>query len=314
MIDVLIQIAALLHLVTVTPVVASDVIPNPPRVSQKQTEITYALPEESRRTWPPERISERNPEVNVRAAIVIDNGSQEVLYGHNIDKQMPIASITKLMTFMVFLDAKPDWSEDITMLSEDRQFGGNVQASTGMHLSKSDTFRLALMASGNDVTAALVRSTGISINEYIDLMNTKANDLGLENTKFVDATGLRSGNISTVHDIAKILAVIEKSYPEISEVAALRSHQFTTRDGEMRSARTTNRLLDFPISEGGAKFVFGKTGFTSEAGGCLGVQAKGHLGQKINIVVLGSPTRAGRFLTAKNLADWALTSFAWLPN
>jgi len=243
-----------------------------------------------------------------QSAIAVDLKTGKILYEKNSQEIRPIASLTKLMTALVFLDNNPGWEKEILIKASDRRNGGIIHLNIGESISIRDLFRTALIASDNDATAALSRSTGMGQGEFADLMNQKAHKLGLSNTTFIEPTGLNSNNQSTAQEIVKLLNVALKNQ-EIAKVTTMPSYEFEVQGIEktrtvkvINTDRLTNSYLDI---------LGGKTGHLEESGWCLGVKIKGENDQKIVVVVLGSQTNFDRFQDIKAISDLVFINYKW---
>ncbi|HWQ38716.1 MAG TPA: D-alanyl-D-alanine endopeptidase [Burkholderiales bacterium] len=244
------------------------------------------------------------------AALVIDQESGELLFGKNEDQVLPIASITKLMTAIVILDSGAPLGESVTIerADVDRYKGSRSKLAIGLELTRSDLLKLALMASENRAAAALSRTFPGGSEVFVDAMNRKARLLGMNDTRFVDATGLNPGNVSTAADLAKLVAAAHE-YPLIREYTTADSARLQAVAGTRRP-----RVLHFVNSNRlvrSSKWQIGlsKTGYISEAGRCLVMQAR--IADKPLIIVLldswGKLTRIG---DANRIKRWLETDIA----
>lgn len=238
------------------------------------------------------------------SAIVMDMNTDTILWQKNADKVRSLASITKLMTALVFLDTNPNWYNLVTMNIKDEVNGGAARILRGETAKVIDLFNIALIASDNNTMNALVRSTGIEKEEYLDLMNNKAKELNLSNTKFVDFTGLSDNNKSTAFDISR-LAKEAFGKEEISNVTKKSIYSFNTIDGKYHKIFSTNRLLNSYLD-----IEAGKTGFTNAAGYCL-VSEISNNGNNILTVVLNAESNDHRFQDLKILSGWVLQNYFW---
>jgi serine-type D-Ala-D-Ala endopeptidase (penicillin-binding protein 7) len=233
------------------------------------------------------------------AVLVLDQDSGEILYGKNTHSVLPIASITKLMTAMVTLDADLDPAEtlSITKADVDKLKGSRSRLQVGAELSREDMLRLALMASENRAASTLGRTYPGGTGAFVQAMNLKAYLLGMTGTHFADPTGLSSANVSTAEDLAK-LANAAQGYAQIREYSTTSAHQ--VRIGRrMMSFHNTNRLIRNSSWEIGLS----KTGYISEAGRCLVMQAK-LAGRKVIIVLLDSWGKYTRIADASRIRNW----------
>jgi serine-type D-Ala-D-Ala endopeptidase (penicillin-binding protein 7) len=233
------------------------------------------------------------------SVLVLDQGSGEVIYGKNAHAVVPIASITKVMTAMVVLDAQLDPQELISVTDEDVDWlrGSSSRLPVGTTLTRDQMLQLALMASENRAAYALSRAYPGGRTAFVAAMNEKARSLGLQGTRFADPTGLSSTNVSTAEDLATLVASAH-TYPTIRE--------YSTRTGlEMQigkrivAFRNTNRLVSNPSWEIGLS----KTGFINEAGRCLVMQAQ-LAGRAVIMVLLDSWGTQSRLADAMRIRQW----------
>ena len=233
------------------------------------------------------------------AVLVLDDESGKVLYGKNADSILPIASITKLMTAMVVLDARLDPDEMITVTNDDVDYlkGSHSRLPVGVSLSRDEMLRLALMASENRAASSLGRYYLGGREAFVQAMNAKAVMLGLEGTRFSDSTGLSSTNVSTAEDLARMVRAAH-AYPLIREYATT-SNVTAVVGGRQTAFRNTNGLVMSPDWEIGLS----KTGFINEAGRCLVMQTK-LAGRAVVIVLLDSWGRYTRTADATRIRHW----------
>lgn len=261
----------------------------------------------------PQKINEKSLgiEVSAQSGVVIDSQSGQILWEKNADQPHSLASITKLMTALVFLENNPGWDKKIKITSNDQREGGVAFFTPGEIVTVKDLFYVSLVKSINCSTVALVRSTGLSEAEFIKKMNQKAQDLGLIDTHFVDPTGLASGNISTAQEVA-LLAREAFSNSAIANATTLKD--FTVKivnEPETQKAESTNNLLSSYLNSGDYQILGGKTGYIEEAGYCLALGVKNKAGYELISVVLGSATADSRFTESKGLIDWAFNNYQW---
>jgi len=243
--------------------------------------------------------------LTAQAAAVMDKNTGTVLWQKNADEVRSLASITKLMTALVFLDNNPGWDQTLTMAKEDETGANSTNIFRDETVSIKDAFYTMLIASDNDVARALVRSTDLKSEEFVKLMNDKAKVLGLNQTSFVDPTGLSAKNVSSANDIL-ILAKRAFSNPDIKNAASQKAYSFTTLDGKNHKINSTNHLLS-----GFLDIIAGKTGFIPDSGYCLVAEIEGDNDQRIVSVVLGSASNVDRFNDLKILSAWTLNNFVW---
>ncbi len=249
-------------------------------------------------------------ETTARAAVVLDKETGTVLFEKKIENELPIASITKLMTALVFLDTNPNWEKKIKLLKEDEKEGGIFYARAGEELTIKDLFNMMLVGSVNNAALALARSTGLSQEEFVAKMNQKAQALGLKNTFFVDPAGLEPANVSTALEVAKLLSLaLDKD--EIREATVKRKYVFSPQNIEKKYyVKNTNELLWSFLNEPPYKIIGGKTGYLEEAKYNLAIEVQNN-GHRIIVVVLGSNTIEDRFQEAKGLTFWTFENYKW---
>ncbi|MDD2686633.1 MAG: D-alanyl-D-alanine endopeptidase [Gallionella sp.] len=245
-----------------------------------------------------------SPALRSNIALIYDEISQRPLYGKNSEMVAPIASITKLMTAMVVLDARLSMDETITidMADMDSLKGTRSRLGIGMSFTRSELLKLALMASENRAAHALARSYPGGVSAAIRAMNAKAEALGMEDTRFRDPTGLNSDNVSTARDLVKMVAAARK-YALIRVFTTTASHSVDGWGGRELRFNNTNPL----VKNASWDIVVSKTGFINEAGRCLVMEAK--IKQRPVIIVLldswGKSTRIG---DANRIKKWMESS------
>ena len=239
-------------------------------------------------------------EVKSTAALVIEQGEGRTLYAKNVDAVQPIASITKLMTAMVVLDAKLDLREGVAITDDDVDLLKHTRSrlKVGTVLERDDLLRLALMASENRAAAALGRAYPGGIHAFVAAMNQKAADLGMVRTRFVDSSGLSSDNVSTAHDLAKMVTAAHR-YPLIQEYTTLTDYTVRTSEGRMLAFRNSNGL----VKDLAWHIDVSKTGYISEAGRCLVMQAR-IAAKPVIIVLLDSWGKYTRIGDANRIKRW----------
>lgn len=276
--------------------------------AQSQQQVAAAIESEGRSVNSDEvQAAFRNSGLNLRssAAVVVDQNSGRTLYGKNTDARMPIASITKLMTAMVVLDAQLPMDEKITIRTEDMDAlkGTHSRLKVGTTLSRHLALQLALMSSENRAAAALARAYPGGFRAFIAAMNNKADSLGMKHTRFVDSTGLNSDNASTAQDLVKMVNAAY-SYPMIREMTTTGAYDVAMRGGPRRvQFKNTNMLVRNKAWEIGLS----KTGFINEAGHCLVMQAN-IANQPMVIVLLDSWGKLSRIGDAQRIKKWMESS------
>ena len=231
--------------------------------------------------------------VYARNAILLDPLTGEVLFEKNASRSVPIASLSKLMTALVFLEQKPDLDKEVTVRAEEIAGAGHTQLRRGEVVPLGELLHMSLMCSDNCATRVIALESGLSPDDFIARMNTKSIELGLTGTRFVEFTGLNEHNVSTAADVARLLHAAANE-PLIAEITTTRSYEFHTAR-RWHTVGNTNRLL-----YGRYEILGGKTGFIREAGYCFATWVRAQ-GRDLIAVVLGAPTNATRFADAVRL-------------
>ena len=237
--------------------------------------------------------------VSATAAIAYDVDTGTVVAGKNVNERHPIASLTKLMTALVYLDRKPTFRNTVTYQKGDSAVCSCLRVSPGETMTTNDLWHAMLIGSANNATRALVRSTKLSEAEFVRLMNAKAKDLGLTSLTFSDPTGLEPANQGSAVDMAK-LAAIAFGRPEIAKVAVKASYSFSTINTKKAHTITNqNKMLKTPWQVTGIK-----TGYIEESGNCLITQVKGKTtGRTVVTVVLGTASQAKQYEDTEKALD-----------
>ncbi len=231
------------------------------------------------------------------------------LFAEKADEPQPIASITKLMTALVFLDNNPGWENHYTITKADKIEGGRLNLFLGDEVTVKDLFYTSLVASDNGATMALVHASGLSEEEFLKKMNEKAAALGLKNTSFQDPIGLSDYNLSTAREVA-LLAQAAFKKPEISGATTKAEYLFKTLNGRDKKIESTDYLLSDPGQES-LSVLGGKTGYTEKAGYCFVGWLKNDTGREVISAVLNSQNKNGRFKDSKSLANWVFANYNW---
>ena len=245
--------------------------------------------------------SARSDDVFLRSSVVLvqDAASGETLIAKNQGAVLPIASITKLMTAMVILDANLNLGQRVAISDEDYDLlkGTRSRLRPGTVLTRDELLLLALMSSENRAAASLGRTYPGGLEVFVAAMNAKALVLGMGATKFVDPTGLSSANVSTAHDLARLVAAAHE-YPLI--------RQYSTR--ESATVQAFGRPLGYRNTNGlvrSAQWDIGlsKTGYISEAGRCLVMRVR-MASREVNVVLLDSWGKFSRAGDANRIKKW----------
>lgn len=249
-------------------------------------------------------------EITAKAGAVLDVTSGRFLYEKDANAAYPIASLTKLMTVMTFLDSRPDLNEEVTMISGDDTGEGASVFLPDERLSKRELVRCALVGSVNASAAALARSTG-DRDAFVRAMNAKARALGMTHATFIEPTGLDPRNQASAKDVALALRAA-LSYPDIRDYTEQDKFDLKGRaTGHVYHITTTNLLLNSFLNKSPYRIVAGKTGSLPEAGYCLAQATRNDAGKEIIAVVLGSENHFSRFQDAKSLTWWTFQNYEW---
>lgn len=247
-----------------------------------------------------------NLNVSSAAALVIDLDVGQSVYEKNTGSVMPIASITKLMTAMVVLDAELPLEEQIMITDDDLDAmkGTRSRLPVGAVLARRELLRLALMASENSAAAALGRSYPGGTPAFVVAMNRKAQSIGTRNTYYVEPTGLSSSNVSTARDLGQIVRASYR-YGLIREYSTTESYEVEIAEGRERLFHNTNGL----VRSGEWDIGLQKTGYISEAGRCLVMQVTIATKPYI-IVLLDAVGRYTRIADANRIKRWIEVRYA----
>jgi D-alanyl-D-alanine endopeptidase (penicillin-binding protein 7) len=252
-----------------------------------------------------------SPNLKSSAALVVDLDDGRTIYGKNTQNKTPIASITKLMTSMVVLDANLPPEETIYIDAADydslKHTGSRLGMGTG--LPRREMLRLALMSSENRAAASLGRAYPGGTAAFVAAMNRKAVELSMFNTHFVDPTGLSSENVSTAEDLVKMVKGAYE-YPLIREFTTQSMHEVETAAGRNLQFRNSNGLVRAVNSTW--DIGLSKTGYISEAGRCLVMQAK-IAARPVIIVLLDSWGKQTRIGDANRIKKWLETKVERKP-
>lgn len=233
-------------------------------------------------------------------ALVMDQQTNQVLFSKNAEAVLPIASITKLMSAMVVLDGRQNLDDilDITSAEIDTEKRSRSRLTIGTALSRAEMLHLALMSSENRAAHTLGRNYPGGTEAFVKAMNAKATMLGMQETHFADPTGLSSANRSSARDLAKLVQAAHQ-YPIIRQYSTDTETFVANGSGRMLGFNNTNRLVKNPEWNIGLQ----KTGFISEAGQCLVMQAVVG-GRSVIMVFLDSIGKLSRIGDAARVRKW----------
>ncbi len=245
------------------------------------------------------------PVLSSSAALVLDTTHSAVLYSRHSDVAMPIASITKLMTALVVIDAGQPLDEVLTVSDDDRSLGKGSASrlSPGTRLTRADLMHLALMSSENRAAHALGRNYPGGVSACVIAMNAKARELGMTSARFVEPTGLSDENVASPEDLSKLVIAAAK-------VPAIREYS-TDSDYVVQVGRRPMqfRNTDSLVSKSDWNIVVQKTGYIAEAGRCLVMQTVIEA-RTVVIVLLNSYGKRTRVADARRIRRWMETTLA----
>jgi len=246
----------------------------------------------------------KSPKLRSSIALIYDERGQRALYTKNADTVAPIASISKLMTAMVVLDAKLPMDEVIRISTQDMDTlkGTHSRMRPGMTSTRGELLKLALMASENRAAAALARTYPGGTEAAVLKMNAKARELGMKDTRFLDPTGLNSGNVSTAQDLVKMVLAAQ-TYEPIHKATTSSSHVLEQAGYRPLLYKNTNPLVRNTSWDIGVS----KTGYISEAGRCLVMEANIRQ-HPVVIVLLDSWGKSTRIGDANRIKKWMESS------
>ena len=233
-------------------------------------------------------------------ALIVDRQTHEVLFEKNAHAALPIASITKLMTSLVVMDAQLPLGENIVIHQDDvNTYPGRAKSRVTEHaqMTREQALLLALMSSENRAAHALGRNYPGGVSAFVDAMNAKAKILGMSQSKFADPTGLSSENVSSPEDLTRL---VEAAYQHkvIREFSTRPDYSIMIGKREQKFVNT-NRLVRASDMDIGLQ----KTGYISAAGRCLVMQAKVQ-GRDVVMVFLDSVGKLSRFADAVRVKEW----------
>ncbi|MBN1778962.1 MAG: D-alanyl-D-alanine carboxypeptidase [Candidatus Buchananbacteria bacterium] len=279
-------------------------------LTDQPVDFSYPIQTNSAVTTPTRIINDSlGIKTTASSVLVVDQNSQAILYQKNINTAQSIASITKLLTALTFLDHNPGFDQTFTLDAQDQRAGGLVNLWPGEQVIIKDLFYLTLVSSTNEAAAALARSTGLK--DFSDAMNAKAKELGIKDSYFVDPTGLDPANVSTPLDLS-LLVNAAFANSEIVQAVKNDSYRFKViNNGRVGLAQATDKLLGSFIDQGEYKIIGAKTGYLDEAGYCLVMAVERVDGVKLSIILLNAGSQVDRWQEAKGLVDWTFSNYQW---
>ncbi len=239
------------------------------------------------------------PDIRAEAAIIYNPETKQVLWEEHSQNLRSIASITKVMTAEVLLESNPDLTREVVIERSDVSHANHTYLRAGERVTIDDLLHLTLIASDNAAARALARTSALGSEGFVDRMNAKAQELGLEQTTYADPSGLIAANVSSAYDMARLISVASAD----ERVASLMRTPYYTVMTNRRviNIHSTNQL----VVKGDVDVLAGKTGFTSRSGYCLATLLRlPQSNQEVAVVVLGARSNAGRFMETRHLFNW----------
>jgi serine-type D-Ala-D-Ala endopeptidase (penicillin-binding protein 7) len=238
------------------------------------------------------------PDVRAAAAIIFDPATGQVLYEENSQDKRSIASITKVMTALVYLEDNPDLNQEVTVERSDVFAASTTYLKAKDRVSAGELLHLLLIPSDNGAARALARTSHGGTASFIERMNEKAIELGLQNTSFADPSGLNANNVSSAFDLSHLIT-FAASDERIASIMRTPTYTVTT-SRRMIPIHSTNHIL----LAGDVEVMGAKTGFITKSGYCLASLLRLPQGNPIAVVVLGARSNNGRFWETRHLFTW----------
>lgn len=237
------------------------------------------------------------PDIRAEAAIVYNPITHQVLWEENSQSTRSIASITKVMTAVVFLEHVTDLSTEVVVEPADMKAASTTYLRANERITPESLLRLMLIGSDNAAARVLARVSPFGSAGFIDHMNQKAKELGLESTHYADPCGLNPDNVSSAYDMARLIAFAGND----ERIASImrRSEDIVSTSRRTVVVHNTNKLVG-----GDVDVRASKTGFIRQAGYCLATMLQIPQGDQVAVVVLGARSNAGRFMETRHLFNW----------
>ncbi len=242
------------------------------------------------------------PDVRAEAAIIYNPENGKVLWESNSTSRRSIASITKVMTAVVFLENSPDLTREVVVERADARNASTTYLRAGYTVTTGDLLHLLLIGSDNAAARVLARVSPYGSEGFIERMNAKAQELGLESMSYADPSGLLADNESSAYDLARLITYVSGD----DRIAGImRTPYYTVNAGRHQiTIHSTNQL----VMNGDVDVEAGKTGFISAAGYCLATLLRlPQGGPEVAVVVLGAKSNPGRFWETRHLFNWIST-------
>ena len=242
------------------------------------------------------------PDIRAEAAIIYNPENGKVLWESNSTSRRSIASITKVMTAVVFLENSPDLTREVVVERADVRAASTTYLRAGYAVTTGDLLHLLLIGSDNAAARVLARVSQYGSAGFIERMNAKAQELGLTSTSYADPSGLLADNESSAYDLARLITYVSGD-DRIASI--MRTPYYTVNAGRHQiTIHSTNQL----VMKGDVDVQAGKTGFISKAGYCLATLLRlPQGGPEVAVVVLGAKSNPGRFWETRHLFNWIST-------
>jgi len=238
------------------------------------------------------------PDIRAGAAIIYNPATHEVLYESNAQTPRSIASITKVMTAVAFLENEIDFDRRVTVSRADTLHASTTYLRAGDEVTVRELLHLLLIGSDNVAARTLARASLYGPVGFIERMNQKAVELGLTATRYMDPSGLDAGNVSSAFDMARLIAFASGD-DRVASIMRMKDYQFAPARRRAVTLNNTNKLVGSDVDVRG-----GKTGFISKAGHCLATLVRLPAGDQVAVVVLGAQSNPGRFWETRHLVNW----------
>lgn len=250
-------------------------------------------------------------DLSAAAVYIVDDETGTVLYDKNSEAVRPLASITKLVSAMVLVDLPVDWATTTMVQVEDCD-GSSHHINPGEKFSLNDLWNIALIGSSNSAILTMVRASGITQDNFVLLMNRKAQQLGLTTAKFVEPTGLDAGNTASARDVANLLksALNVKKISDTMHVGEYYA-QPLNKDKKRRIWTTNWLLTNWVPNDFKEENICGKTGYIVDSGYNFTVRLTDDRGHSVRVVILGAKSEEARFIEARDLGDWVFDHYLW---
>lgn len=239
------------------------------------------------------------PDVRAAAAIIYNPQTNQVLWQSNAQDTRSIASITKVMTALVVFDSGMDLTKSAVVLRSDVSRASTTYLRKGYKVTREGLLNLLLVGSDNAAARVLARVSPYGSAGFVDRMNAKAEDLGLESTHYADPSGLLADNVSSAYDMARLIAYAAAD-DRVGSIMRQASAKVSAGKRTI-NVNSTNQM----VKTGDIEVLGGKTGFISRSGYCLATLLRlPQSGQQVAVVVLGAKSSAGRFWETRHLFNW----------